>query len=140
MLNRGSVSWCLKYQSMVALSSTEVEYVALMVVLKKAMWLRLLLIELGLLLPNNQYTEIKVIKENKGIKKIKANLRDQEEENNERIVLKVTLIDFSTLCKAISLKDNNQGLITLIHNSVYYAQTKHIDILYYYIYNEVTIR
>ncbi len=47
---------------------------------KEATWLRLLLTELGLLLPSNQYTEIRVVEGSTGAAEIKANLRDQEEE------------------------------------------------------------
>ena len=52
MLNGGPVSWCLKRQT-VALSSTEAVYVALTLVSKVATWLRPLLTELGLLLPED---------------------------------------------------------------------------------------
>lgn len=68
---------------MVTLTSTEVEYVVLTLVTKKVMWLQLLLIELGLLLPSNQYAKIKVTEKSRGIREIKANFKDQEEEDNE---------------------------------------------------------
>lgn len=56
------------------------------------------------------------------------------------MVSKSTLINFFTLYKVISLKDNNQRSITLIHNSVYYAYTKYIDIQYHYICDKVAVR
>lgn len=37
----------------------------------------------------------------------------------------------------IPLKDNNQRLIALTHNLVFYSRTKHIDIQHHYIRNEV---
>lgn len=52
MLNSGPVSWCSKRQPTVALSSTKAEYIALTLAAKEAIWLRLLLTELGLLQPD----------------------------------------------------------------------------------------
>lgn len=37
----------------------------------------------------------------------------------------------------IPLKSDNQGSIALAHNPVFYFRTKHIDIQYHYIYNEI---
>lgn len=37
----------------------------------------------------------------------------------------------------IPLKDNNQGLITLAHNSVFYSRTKYIYIQHHYICDKV---
>lgn len=70
MLNGGSVSWCSKRQLTVAFSSTEAEYIALILAAKKVMWLRLLLTELGFLQPNQHYALIKVSKGNKCIQHI----------------------------------------------------------------------
>lgn len=39
----------------------------------------------------------------------------------------------------ISLKGDNQGSIALTHNPVYHTRTKHFDIQYYYICDEVAI-
>ncbi len=64
MLNCGPVSWCSKKEPTVALSSTEVEYIALTLAAKEATWLRLLLTELGLLQPDKQHALIKVSKQN----------------------------------------------------------------------------
>lgn len=58
MLNGGPVSCYSKRQAIVALLSTEAEYMALIVVAKEATWLRLLLIEAGLLDKDGQYAEI----------------------------------------------------------------------------------
>ena len=121
-----SIAWFIL--TTVALSSTEAEYVVLILALKEAIWLQLLLIELGLLLLNNQYAKIKVAEGNKSAKKIKANLKSQEEEDNKEMALKAAVIHLSTSIKTISLKSDNQGLIALAHNLVYYTQTKHIDI------------
>lgn len=52
MLNGDPVSWCSKKKPIVALSSTEAEYIALTLAAKEATWLRLLLTELGFLQPN----------------------------------------------------------------------------------------
>lgn len=52
MLNGGTISYVSKKQPVVALSSTEAEYVAWSLVAREATWLRLLLTELGLLTPS----------------------------------------------------------------------------------------
>lgn len=80
MLNGGPVSWYSKRQATVALSSTEAEYVALTLAAKEATWLRLLLTELGILQPTEQYAEIKFAEESTRAAEIRVNLRDQEEE------------------------------------------------------------
>ena len=53
MLNGGPISCASKKQAVVALSSTEAEYVAPSLAACEATWLRLLLTELGLLTPND---------------------------------------------------------------------------------------
>ncbi len=121
ILNRGPVSWCSKRQSTVTLLSIEAKYVALTLVSKEATWLRLLLTELGLPLSNDQYAKIKVVEGSRGAKEIKANIRDQEEEDNRSMALKATSTHPSTSRKVISLKGDNQGSIALAHNPVYHA-------------------
>lgn len=76
MFNGGPVNWYSKYQFIIAFFKIKAEYVMLTLAAKKTMWLWLLLMELGLLLPNNQYTKIKVIKGNISVEKIKTNFRD----------------------------------------------------------------
>lgn len=56
------------------------------------------------------------------------------------MVSKATSIDPSTSYKAISLKDENQRSIALIHNPIYHTQIKHIDIQHHYIRDKVTTR
>ena len=57
MLNGGPISYASKKQAVVALSSTEAEYVALSLAAREATWLRLLLTELGLLTPSEQFCQ-----------------------------------------------------------------------------------
>ena len=64
-LNGGPVSYASKKQAVVALSSTEAEYVALSLAAREATWLRLLLTELGLLTPSDQFAEIHIHEHNK---------------------------------------------------------------------------
>jgi hypothetical protein len=59
MLNGGPISWSSKRQSVVALSSTEAEYIALSDAAREAAWLRQLLSELGHI-QNNQCIKIHV--------------------------------------------------------------------------------
>lgn len=49
ILNRELISWCLKKLVIIALSSTEAEYIALTLAVKKTIWLYLLLTKLGFL-------------------------------------------------------------------------------------------
>ena len=51
MLNEGLVSWYLKRQPTVTLSSIEVKYIALILAAKEVTWLHLLLTKLGDLQP-----------------------------------------------------------------------------------------
>lgn len=51
MLNGGAVSWSSKLQRIIALSTTEAEYISLAEVTKQFMWLRQLLVDL------NQYQD-----------------------------------------------------------------------------------
>ncbi len=99
-----------------------------------------MLTELGLLFPNDQYAEIKVAEGSRGAEEIKANLRDQEEEDNGSIASKTTSTHLSTSRKAISLQGDNQGSIALVHNPVYHARTKHFDIQHHYIRDKVATR
>lgn len=52
---------------MVALSSIETKYVVITITAKEATWIRLLFIEINLLNKKGQYTEIKVLKDSKGV-------------------------------------------------------------------------
>lgn len=78
-----------------------------------------MLIKPGLQLFSNQYAKNKFMKRSKSTQKIKANFKDQEEEDNKGIAFSITLIHFSTSLKAISIKDNNLRSITLAHILVY---------------------
>lgn len=84
------ISWCSKRQATVALSSCEAEYIALTQASKEAVWLQLLLRELGV--QGNDPVEI--------------------------------LVD-------------NQGAIALARNPEFHTRTKHIDIQYHYIRQEI---
>lgn len=52
IFNRELVSWYLKKQAIIALSSTEAKYIALTLVAKEVIWLHLLLTKLSLLQPD----------------------------------------------------------------------------------------
>ena len=116
-------------------------YVPLTLAAKEATWLRLLLTELGLLQPTEQYAEIKIAERSTGAAEIKANLRDQEKERRDSLFNATpsnTTAPLTDVTKrSISLKGKNQGSIALAHNPVYHARTKHIDIQHYYICDEV---
>lgn len=63
VFNNGLVNWCLKRQLIVALLSIKKEYIALMLVGKKAIWLWLLFTKLGLFQLNDQHAKIHIGKE-----------------------------------------------------------------------------
>ncbi|KAL1582041.1 hypothetical protein WHR41_09299 [Cladosporium halotolerans] len=90
MMGGGPISWCSKRQATVALSSCEAEYIALTQATKEAVWLRLLLTELGV--PDAEPTRI--------------------------------------------LADN-QGAMALAKNPEFHTRTKHIDIQYHFVRQEV---
>lgn len=129
MLNGGPVSWCSKRQSTVALSSIEAEYIALTLASKEATWLRLLLTELGLLQPGDQHAEIKIVESNSCALAIANDCTAQGGEEG--------LLASS---RAIPLKGGNQGSISLAHNHVFHARTKHIDIQHHYIRDKVAAK
>ncbi len=137
MLNGEAVSWCSKRQATVAMSSTNAEYVALILAAKKATWLRLLLTEIGLLNKEDQYAEIKVAQVSKEEEQIKADVEWQEEEElSMTLTSKIAPTALATLSPltsndsslGVSLKEDNQGSIAFAHNPVFHAHTQHIDI------------
>lgn len=93
--------------------------------------------KLNLLLPDNQYTEIRVVEGSTGIAEIKANLWDQKKE--EIIAMASEKHHKLSIEPSISLKVDNQGSIALAHNPVYYAQTKFFDFKYHYICDKVAV-
>ena len=126
ILNGGPVSWCSKKQPTVALSSTEPEYIALILAAKETTWLRLLLTELGLLQPDQQHTLIKVSEQNSSAHAIEDDLDDLDTtrgRGGEEII--------------IQLKGDNQGSMALAHKPVFHSRTKQIDIQHHYIRDEV---
>ena len=132
ILNGGPVSWCSKKQATVALSLTEAKYIALILAAKEAIWLRLLLIELGLLQPDQQHALIKVSKNNRSAQAIHNDLgiERREEEKLKSRSKKYPMV--------IPLKGNNQGSIALAFNSVFYSKTKYINSQHHYIRDKVT--
>ena len=146
MLNGGPISWRSKKQATVALSSTEAEYVALTLAAKEATWLRLLLTEIGLLDEESQYAEIKMAQGSIGEEQIKADVVRQEEEapsiilaSNKTPTTPAPLLSLTSNDSSfsISLKRDHPGSIALVHNLIFHACTKHIDIKHYYIQDKV---
>lgn len=103
--------------------------------------------ELGLLKAEDQHAKINVIEGNSSIQALKADIRAREEGGNQEIptsseyqaatdgTFEPIVIDKST--DPIPMKGDNQGSIALVHNPVFHAQTKHIDIQHHYIRDEV---
>ena len=142
-LNGGPVSYASKKQAVVALSSTEAEYVALSLAAREATWLRLLLTELGLLTPSDQFAEIHIHEHNKYAEAIlspdsmlhPAPIPDQIQPlPMDQIQPLSTNKDLSS----IEIKGDNQSSIALAKNPVLHTRTKHIDIQHHYIRDEVS--
>lgn len=131
MLNSGLISWFLKRQPTVVLSSTETKYITLTLATKKATWLRLLLTELDFLQFYQQHAIIKVSEGNtyaQAIQQDSVIAHGGESESG---------VSDGVNDIVILLKGNNQGSIALAYNLVFYSRTKHIDIQYHYIPDEV---
>lgn len=129
MLNGGPISYASKKQAVVALPSTEAEYVALSLAAREATWLRLLLTELGLLTPSEQFAEIQVHENNKCAEAIlPTSARDQDKPVPDELISEKI---------PITIKGDNQSSISLANNPVLHTRTKHIDIQHHYIRDEV---
>ena len=114
ILNGGPIIYASKKQVVFALSLTEAEYVALSLATREATWLRLLLPELGLLTPNDQFTEIHIDKDNKCAKAIiSPNLNLYLERISDQ-----SLITTSSQNTSIDLKGDNQSSIAPANNPV----------------------
>lgn len=108
-------------------------YVRLKVTLE-ATWLRLLLTELGLLKPHDQFADIHIHEHNKCAEAIlSANLTLYPERIPDQSQVTTSSQNFS-----IDIKGDNQSSIALAKNPVLHTQTKHIDIQHHYIRDKVT--
>lgn len=103
---------------------------AFTLIAKAATWPRLLLIKVGLLNQDGKYTKIKIIQSTE-TEQIKTNITEHKK--------KIPSLQFLTSIAALkieissfisfSLKSNNyKESMALVHNSVFYIQTKHINI------------
>lgn len=159
MLNGGPISYASKKQAVVALSSTEPEYVALSLAAREARWFRLLMTELGLLLPNQQFAKIHIYESNKYADAIVSKSeqcrlesrvdqhydegvalqsRPTEEEREMQRTNPIPNPFHAEHSSSITLKGDNQSSIALANNPVLHTRTKHIDIQHHYIRDEVT--
>ncbi len=134
MLNGGPISYASKKQAVVALSSTEAEYVALSLAAREVTWLRLLLTELRLLKPHDQFADIHIDENNKCAEAI---LSPNSTLYPERIPDQ-SQVTTSSQNSSIDINGDNQSSIALAKNPVLHTRTKHIDIQHHYIRDEVT--
>ena len=145
-LNGGPISYGSKKQAVVALSSTEAEYVALSLAAREATWLRLLLTELGLLQPDQQFAEIRAHESNKCVDAIsRPDIQYERPDSGGDIAQQQKRAEISDLSDTvqpppvpITLKGDNQSSIALSNNPILHTRTKHIDIQHHYIRDEVT--
>ena len=139
-LNGGPVSWCSKRQLAVTFSSIEAEYISLTLAAKKAMWLRLLLTELGLLQFDQQHALIKVSERNTSVCQIHQDLSIVREGESESGRDSGDGKSGDAGVIVIPLKRDNQELIALVHNPVFHSRTKHIGIQHHYIRGKVAVQ
>lgn len=112
MLNGELISYTSKIQPIVALLSTEVEYITLGLVAQKGTWLWLLLTKLELLIFNGQFAKIYVDKYNKcAITILSPNLINHIPNQSQ-------ISFFHQNLSFIESKNDNQSLITLIKNPI----------------------
>lgn len=144
---------------MVALSSTEAEYVALSLAAREATWLRLLMTELGLLLPNQQFAKIHIHESNKCAdailstseqyrlesrvdqycdERVAPQSRPTQDEREMQTTNPIPNPSHAEQSSSITLKGDNQSSIALANNPVLHTRTKHIDIQHHYIRDQVT--
>lgn len=119
---------------------------------QETIWLWLILTELGLLRPDQSFTEIWVHELNKYVNTILSPAKQYQrpgnrgeiihkQENIPQIRVIPNLLDtIHSSSTLIILKANNQSLIVLANNLVLYMHTKHIDIQHYNIWDEVMTR
>ncbi len=148
-LNGGLLSYDSKKQAVVALSSTETEYIALSLIVREATWLRLLLTELGLLRPDQQFAEIRVHESNKYVDAILSTTEQYRRLDNRREIThkqeslpQIRVIpNLSDIIQSsstpITLKGDNQSSIALANNHILHMRTKHINIQHHYIRDKV---
>ncbi len=108
--------------------------------------MRLLLTDLGLLQPTEQYDKIKIRERYTREAEIKGNLEKKEEKRENQGLLSnatpnATLQPFTTDplldAKPISLKFDNKDFLALNHNLPHHIRTKHVDIQQYHICDKV---
>lgn len=126
ILNGGSVSWCSKRQATVNRSGIRGTDLCC----KEATWLRLLLIEIGLLDEEGQYAEIKVTHGSIGPEQIKADAAGQEGGVHSMTLTSnaapapLPSLTSNNSSASLSLKGDNQGSIAFAHNPVFHASKK----------------
>lgn len=124
---------------------------ALSLAAQEATWLQLLLTELGLLQPDQQFAEIRVHESNKCVDAILPPAKQYQKPDNggeiaheqksisQKGAAIPDLLDTTQSSSTpITLKGDNQSSIALAKNPVLHTRTKHIDIQHHYIRDEVT--
>lgn len=94
------VSWCSRKQSVVSLSSTEAEYVALSFAACEASWLRSLMTELGLM--NNKSEATVIFQDNQSAIRIAKN--PEQHKRLKHVDIKYHFVRNKVLCNEIDVK------------------------------------
>ena len=121
-VNNSLVSWVSKLQPTTALSSCEAEYTALKEATKEALFIRSLILELP-----DYLTQL----DHKGL----ARDKDQESRNIDLDLngdLDTNILD-KDLIGPIAIYTDSQSAISLAKNPIFHNRTKHIDIQYHFV-------
>ena len=122
----GIVSWKTKRQSVVALSSTEAEYIALSEATKEAVWMRRLLKEIESRSVTRAVLDPATYHEEETLRQWEPDNEDYFEETDK------PEMDLVSARPQIILADN-QGCIKMTENVYGNTKAKHIEIRYHYI-------
>ena len=126
MLCGGVISWKTRKQDVVALSTTEAEYIALSDAVKEVLWLRHLLWELESRLVWKPSPDLRTYHEDEAMKQWEP--LDSSEASTSTNSTWAT-----SSSKPQQILADNQGAIKLATNPHFHDRTKHIDIRYHFV-------
>ena len=123
VLCRGAVSWKTRKQDIVALSTTEVEYIALTEASKEVIWMRRLLPEI----------------ETRDIESFSTDIRKHYDDSTMQWEPAEDTSPLPTLSPPTMICVDNQGAMKLADNPQFHNHTKHIDIHYHFVRDTLTV-
>ena len=126
MLAGGAVSWKTKRQSVVAMSSTEAEYIALSEATKEAVWMRRLLVEIESRVVKRPVLDAAAYHEEELVRQWEPEHEEIQDPAREPEQILVSMRPQVILA-------DNQGSIKMTENVLGNTRAKHIDLRYHYV-------